>query len=237
MYNLAILEDEKIYIQIIQEKVQNLFPDAFCIRSYSDVEELKNDISEFTPDILLSDIRLENDTAIDYASFISRHNPNTQIIFISAYDEYVQDIFAANPVYYVKKPIGDTILETAINKAIINLSAPYINKKKYLTIKSNSEIMNIPMSDISYLESSKRIIICHTPYKDYNFYAKLSSISMQLDQDFVQCHQSFIVNMKEIKSFTRTTLTLKSGTIIPISQTRYKSTQELYTMFLARLIK
>lgn len=229
-YNLSILEDESVYISIIKEKLDTLFPNFFIIKSYENISELQKDSETNMPAILLADIKLKEGDSIDYSSYLANNFPNTQIIFISAYDSYIQDIFKANPVYFVKKPIDDSVLETAINKALNRLKK---NEPEYLTVKSNSEITNIPLQDIMFLESNRRIVICHYKDNKISFYGKLDSIEKNLNDDFVRCHQSFIINMNEIKSITSTDICLKSNNTIPISKNKQKLTRDQYALFLA----
>lgn len=231
MFYLSILEDDSIYSEIIKSAVLELFPNKFEISIYSTTKDLQD--SKTMPDILISDIELENENAINFVSTLNKNGSNTQIIFISAYHNYAQDIFAANPVYYIQKPLNKDILKVAIDKAVNNLSK---GKNSTFTIKINSEIISIKLESILYFESNNRKITCHTNKGNYEFYDKLSKIENKLGNSFLRCHQSYIINMNRIESFTSAFITLKTGEKIPVSQTRQKDVRSRYTLFLAKSI-
>ncbi len=231
MLYISILEDDSTYSEIIKSAILELFPNEFEIRIYSTTKELQD--SKTMPDILISDIKLENENAINFASTLNKKNSNIQIIFISAYHNYAQDIFTANPVYYIQKPLDKDVLKLAIEKAINNLSN---ERNNTFTIKINSEIISVKLENISYFESNNRKITCHTNKGNYEFYDKLSKIESKLGNNFLRCHQSYIINMNKIESFTSTFITLKTGEKIPISQTRQKDVRSRYTLFLAKSI-
>jgi DNA-binding LytR/AlgR family response regulator len=58
------------------------------------------------------------------------------------------------------------------------------------------------------------------------FYGKLKDCMQMLPDFFVQIHQSFIVNMNYVRSFTYETVTLYSGQVISISKPYRKSVRD-----------
>ena len=78
-------------------------------------------------------------------------------------------------------------------------------------------------------ESDKRIINIVTPTEEYSFYGKLDTIEEQLKkQDFVRCHQSYLVNAKKITSVKMNEVTLSDSKTIPVSKRRSKETNEAF---------
>ena len=103
--------------------------------------------------------------------------------------------------------------------------------KQYFTVKNRDDIWNVNFDDILYFESNQRIITVHTKKQIIKFYAKLSEVLAELPQDqFVRCHQSFAVNMSEVKAINKVDhlLKLSNGEIIEISKS-------LYSKFIAHM--
>jgi len=73
-------------------------------------------------------------------------------------------------------------------------------QKRHCQIKTGDEILNIPLEDIMFFESHhiSHKLILHTKNSRIEFYASLGKIA-EISSDFYRCHQSFVVNVKNIK--------------------------------------
>ena len=88
---------------------------------------------------------------------------------------------------------------------------------------------NLPLNDILYFESNKRVLIVHTKGEDYSFYGKLDDIEDSLKNDnFIRIHQSFLVNAFKINSVSKTEVTLKNGDILPVSKSKASAVKNAY---------
>ena len=76
--------------------------------------------------------------------------------------------------------------------------------------------------DIMYLERSLRTTIIYTPLNSYRCSEKFSALLPRLRDTFVQCQQSFVVNLDFVSSFKTSSLCLTNGKEIPISR-RYRN--------------
>lgn len=70
-----------------------------------------------------------------------------------------------------------------------------VREKQIITISVNSELIDIPVSHILYLESNLRIIIMHLIHderKEYRFYGNMTDLSEKLeDLGFLRIQKSF----------------------------------------------
>ena len=75
-----------------------------------------------------------------------------------------------------------------------------------------------------------------TVQEEYSFYSRVGDVESRLDDRFVRCHQSFIINLEHVSSMRSNSLTMDNGSVIPVSQPRQKNVRVELTRFLGRTI-
>jgi DNA-binding LytR/AlgR family response regulator len=79
------------------------------------------------------------------------------------------------------------------------------------------------VDEIDYCESFKRIVYFHTGNDVQKMYTKLTDIENVIPNVFGRCHQSYLVNLRHIKSVGRITIELMNGKTVPLAQRRRKA--------------
>lgn len=88
-----------------------------------------------------------------------------------------------------------------------------------IMVKFRNESTLVPFSKIIFLESLLRKIRFHLNDKELFSYASFDEILLQLNkEDFVQCHRSFIVNLRHIDKIVKNEIIMVDGSIIPIGR-------------------
>ena len=105
-------------------------------------------------------------------------------------------------------------------------------EKEYFVVSLKGNIFKVKLSDILYFESEKRTVILHTNQGKWTIYKKLDDVQSALPAFFLRCHQSYLVNMNEIKSMKALRLELNNGCLIPVSRPKYRETKERFLQFL-----
>ena len=237
MEKMLIMDDDRPALLRLSQSVSKLYPDQFEIHLAADEKDI--DIAYVDIDIFLADIEI-NDPAkdsvngINVAEKMKRENPRVQIIFVSAHHKYAQDIFEAEPVWYIQKPFSEETLKRSVDKALINLNR---YSEEFYTVSVGNEINRIEYRKIIYIESNKRMVRLVTESGDFKFYSKLADVKKELSDDFIRVHQSFVVNMSHIKKFDSNVITMSDGSLIPVSRSRIRESLNSYTMFLGRKLE
>ena len=73
-------------------------------------------------------------------------------------------------------------------------------RRGVMTFPSGSELVNIALDDITYIESERSCCTVHTSKGSYTTADSLDRIADRLGECFVRCHRSFIVNLEYIAS-------------------------------------
>jgi DNA-binding LytR/AlgR family response regulator len=85
-------------------------------------------------------------------------------------------------------------LQTAAD--LINHTSKQANnaERRNLTIKENNNIIFIPVSEIIFIERVDRKSLIHTNNKRFETYEALTCLHQQLNENFIRCHKSYILN-------------------------------------------
>lgn len=183
------------------------------------VAEKKGDIQAVILDIVLG----ENSNGIDAGAKLHNLHPAVKIIFLTGYEDiYYKDVFSKfQPFGFITKPIPYNILNFFLRKIHNNEKA----KRKCIRFVSDYKEISLPVADIIFIQSRKRIIEISTQKNIYKTYMKISNIEKELNENFIRCHQSYIVNTSMIKNVYKNHLVLKNEDLIPISR-KYSQTSQ-----------
>ncbi|MCT4543354.1 MAG: response regulator [Vallitalea sp.] len=141
MYKVFIVDDE-IWIRTGLEKTIEWESMGLSILgSVNNAEEAMKAMKNNYPDILITDIVMNNKNGLDLTKWIKKNSPKTQVIIISGFDkfEYAKTAIKLGVTDYILKPIDDSLLIKAIYKCIDNLN----QEQTYNALKEDSNINNI----------------------------------------------------------------------------------------------
>lgn len=180
-------------------------------------------------DIIIMDVRAEDDGAISAAKQVQELFDGVKVIFSTAQLECAGDIFDANPVYLLTKPIRQEKLFEAVDRALEQIGE---TEAASVTLISRSFIARVRAEDIWYVESERRVLTVHTANEDIRVNMKLGDLEEKLPEFFVRVHQSYLVNMKRIRFFSAKGVELTDGKTIPVSRPRYANAKEVFLQYL-----
>lgn len=179
-------------------------------------------------DVAFLDIDMPQMSGIDLARKIHEQWPNTVIIFITNYVQYAPDGYEVGAFRYLMK---NQITEKLID--YLDLAIKERTKRlRVITIQINGERINVPVSNILYMESSARIITMHlieNVRPMYQFYGNMSDLAQKFEiLGFLRVHKSYLVNMKYIEIFQCKRLEIKGGILIPSSERKHSELKQRY---------
>lgn len=173
---------------------------------------------------------------LDAANEIRKIDPDIPVIFITAYsDKFAQMILLKydNPFGYLTKPFNKKMVELYLQKM-----HDRIQDRGFLTIRFKSKEYHLRLGSIIYLESNRHVTEIITEKGEYKVYEKLGDLQKRLNQDFINCHKSFVINMKYVDCFEGDFVQMTTGQRIPVSRAAKARTREAFYNYLdARLAK
>jgi DNA-binding LytR/AlgR family response regulator len=153
-------------------------------------------------------------------------SPRTQVVFVTAYDQYAIDAFDKGAVDYLLKPVARERLGATVERVKARLDAggggsaalaellqklgqviPNTSKAPplvWLTASSGAETRLIMVDDIAYFQSDTKYTVVMTAEGESLLRKPIRELLDVLDPAiFKQIHRSTIVNLKAIASVTR----------------------------------
>ena len=108
----------------------------------------------------------------------------------------------------------------------------HLRKKNDFVFKYEGELIHIPYRNITYFESNgkKVTLYLRDKSKNYSFASKLDDIEAKLPKAFLRCHQSYLLNLDEVRRLDvkQQTFILNNNEEIPISRRRFTEAKERY---------
>ena len=215
---IAICDDEQKQIEYLTSLVSswgNKTSVTCTIDTFQSAESFLFDYAEDkNRDILLLDIEMGGMNGVDLAKTIRRTNDAIQIIFITGFPDFIAEGYEVSALHYLMKPVLPEKLHTVLDKAAANLA----KSEKRLSITYDRQTDFVPLSQIMYIEAQKQYILIHTVSETYRMKGSLSDMEKQLDEYFIKCQRSFVVNLRYVMRIKNDCVVLKDTSEVPISR-------------------
>ena len=188
--------------------------------TFASAEELLEEIENGAGfEILFLDIEMRKMDGIELGKKLRERSYQTLIIYVSGYDQYMRQLFEAEPFRFLSKPLKQEELENVLDKAFERISRFH---RELFTIRFGKNVVNLLCRDIVYLESNKRKIIVHTVRRRFGalilLFDEAEEELLAISADFVRIHKAYLVNMEHVEAFQYEKLALRDGTILSISE-------------------
>ncbi len=170
------------------------------LSTYSKPDGIRKCIEEDDTDIYIIDFS-EVQTGKSLTEQIRRKTLIPAVIMISMDCKTMKNYLYLRPSALVED-IQDT---QELLRAISTLKTEIESANRYFNFKCDGEMMRIAFDNIEYFESNARKVTLYTFDRTVTYYfsAKLDDIASVLPDNFLRCHQSYIVNMMHISKFDR----------------------------------
>lgn len=240
MLTIAICDDNPRFAHQLTAKMRELcaylLPDRIDCQitpAFGSGEDVLRYMQNHTIDILFLDIDMPRMNGFRLASNLNESYPDTIIIFVSAYDDFVYSSFEYSPFRYLRKSHLEEELPITLKKVI----EKYIYDSESLTFSTIEGELMLRLRDIVYFEGEKNYyMIRMISGKIYRCRGTMASIEERLKPyDFFRVHSAFIVNEEHIQSIhDKGDLTMKNGVTITVSRRKMAAFKEAYMQFTRR---
>ena len=225
--NCAIVDDEPLALELLQSYVGKT---AFLrlAGKYSSAVQAMNEIPAHEEiHILFLDIQMPELNGLEFSHMV---NPETRIIFTTAFGQYALDSYKVNALDYLLKPISYVDFLQAANKAVQWFELLQQSKEEIQSIfvKSEYKLVQIELSKILYIEGLKDYLKI---YEEDSPKPILSLMSMKAMEEllpasrFMRVHRSYIVQKNKIRIIDRGRIVFGKN-YIPISDSYKQAFQE-----------
>lgn len=177
--------------------------------------------------ILLLDIDMPQMDGIEAAFRLREQGKMCRIIMLTSKRERFKEAFKIGAYRFVTKPIDVAELEEALDDAWDTLLGYEQVELKYGTM-----ICHFFQYQIDYLQACGDYVKIHVGEKICESTRTLKSWKDELDSRlFIDCHKSYIVNLRSVSRAEKDKLLLNNGEKIPIARRRREEVLQAFVEF------
>ncbi len=238
MLRVAVCDD-------IPHELQHL---VLLTNQHLSTKGLDFEVTEFShPDTLLTALKTERFhlyildivmpmvNGLQLGKEIRRCDREAQIIYTTTEPQFALQAYAASPINYLMKPIDKQKLFDTLTLAISKVD---LAQEQTFPVKTVDHLRVLKRSDLACCEyRSHAVIFTLTNGEEIvsrtireNFLQYCSPLLK--DRHFLQCHTSFVINMRQVEGFAKDSFTLSGNKIVPIAAKQYKMVRDAYLDYL-----
>jgi DNA-binding LytR/AlgR family response regulator len=225
MANCVIAEDETLLRDALVQLLADAWPELDVAAACEDGAAALEAIAAHQPDVAFLDIRMPGLSGLEVAAALADCSPRTQVVFVTAYDQYAIDAFERGAVDYLQKPVAPARLAATVRRLKARVAGagpdaalladmlrqlggtsgagrppPLV----WLTASAGNETRLIMVDDIAYFQSDTKYTVVMTAEGEALLRKPIRELLDVLDPAiFKQIHRSTIVNLKAIASIAR----------------------------------
>lgn len=215
---IAVCDDEKIFRDEIMEAIYGYFAklDVECV-SFDDGSELvKAYENGMELQAIFLDIEMNGLDGMSAAGILRNAGLDIPIIFLTSHTELAMDGYEVAAFRFLSKPIDQIKLE----KTLFDLKEALIVKERLL-IRYEGEDVVLFLDDIRYVEAMNNSVAIVLIDREYTIRKKFSEMEkelMELSDNFMRIHRSYIVNLFHVKKHRGNEVYLTGDVTLPLSR-------------------
>ncbi|MCI8442728.1 MAG: response regulator transcription factor [Provencibacterium sp.] len=158
------------------------------------------------------------------------------IVFITGYERYVFDAFDVEAFQYLLKPVDEEKFAAVFARAAARIGKCEEKQPPagLLTLRLGGSSHTLLTRSIYYIESSSHQVILHTDSGEFSCYARMADLEAELQGDFYRIHKGYLVNLRYVRAYTKTELTLENREKLLISKYKYPGFARAHLQFMKR---
>jgi len=234
MIKAVIIDDEKPVIETLMAMIDHHAVPVNILDYATNVKDGIELVVKSQPDLIFLDVKIGRDTGFDLLRALN--GTKSQVIFISAHNEYAIEAIRFSAIDYLLKPIDSKELQLAVGRVTQQLDekSDALKLDALLSNWSNQQkedkkiVLNT--ADKIHLVLVKDIIRCESD-KNYTYFfigSEKILVSKSLKEfdtllqpyGFFRSHKSHLVNIKQFKKFIKRDggfIELLNGDHVPVS--------------------
>lgn len=231
MFRIVICDDKKescelltrCLAKIVKELAIHKETELFRVRPENLIDYKIRD--EYTY-LFFLDVIYGDFTGIEIARKIRKQRKKVFIVFVTAHIELLYMLVNQNimPSGFIGKPTDENDIRKAVLSVLDYYNTDSENNLNSINISTGSTVYKILCDEIIYIEALNKKINIYTDKQRISCYNSLSALSSELGENFLRCHNSYIINKQKVKSvhFSEQYIEMENGSKVSISRT-YKT--------------
>jgi len=226
MVDCVVAEDEELLRASLVQQLGEAWPGLRVVAECEDGASALEAIAAHQPDVAFLDIRMPGLTGIQVAAALAGSSPRTQVVFVTAYDQYAIEAFEKGAVDYLLKPVAPERLQATVQRlqaraagggpdqATLDALLQHLARRPpspsappplaWITASNGRETRLIMLEDVAYFRADSKYTVVVTAEGEALLRTPLKELLAALDPNrFRQIHRSTIVNLAAVQSVLR----------------------------------
>jgi DNA-binding LytR/AlgR family response regulator len=227
MPTAIIADDERLMRDQLRMRLNEAWPELDIIGEAKNGEEAVDLVNQLKPDLTFLDIRMPGTTGMEAARQIGG---KSNIVFVTAYDQYAVEAFERGAVDYVLKPpeperlqvtvarlkdrlskpkeagavnVNDSVTQM-LSQLAEKMAAPKPAYLQWIQASIGQDLRMIPVEDILFFRSDEKYTCVQTERFEALIRKPVRDLAEELDPAlFWQIHRATLVNVNAIEGVTR----------------------------------
>lgn len=198
MLKVAIVDDENVYIDQIQEYIKQYGQEKkreIQTETFSSGNGLlENYTTRF--EIILLDIEMDDMNGMDVAREIRKRDQEVVLVFITNMAQYAINGYEVGALDYVLKPINYHSFSIRFERVISRVN---MRRSKEILLNLPDGVKRLKAEQIYYVEVQNRMLNYHTDEDIFVVRGTLQAAEEQLKEShFVRCNHWYLVNLQYV---------------------------------------
>ena len=224
---IAICDDEMIFAEKLKTIVEFYCDEKqipYVVDLYRSGEEfLADNIKMMKYQILFLDINMGETNGLQIAKELRKLSRETFLIFVTAFINYTIEGYKVDAIRYLLK--SDVNFKQSVYESLNAVFERMGYKPNIQKFCFQEGEKNSALEKIIYVESELHKLLFHVFGEEvdlYTMYETLNNASKTFTDIFVRSHQSYLVNLKYVKTISGNFLILINGKTLPIARSKLK---------------
>lgn len=243
MIKALIIDDEPRARSVLHQFIISFVPEIAEVRTAASVEEARGVLEFYKPDLVFLDIEMPHQNGFDF--LLLPNNPDFDVIFTTAFNNYAIQAIRFSALDYLLKPISPEDLRAAVSrhfnkresarqrKMLFDNLSVNIDKRDMrdfrLAVPSSEGVFFFTINEILRLEADRNYTIIHLINKRPFIASKTLKHfeDMLVKFRFIRTHKSHLVNVDHIVRISNNNefIILSDGARIEVSRRKKDEVQ------------
>lgn len=220
---IAVVDDEDAFAQRLKARItafltQQQIPAEVTV--FTSGRAMLESCADTQYDLIFLDIDMPEITGLDIARKLRIQEADTEMIFITNYDDLVYDTIRYTPFRFIRK----SRLAIEFEEALQAFLAKMHSRTTMYLFQTEQGKRPVHAASIVYIEVQSHRLTVHLPEEAFLAGGNLSDVEKDISRHgFIRIHKSYLVNFRYISLINQKNVILDDGTALPLSRGKLAS--------------
>lgn len=222
-WKVLIADDEPAARRGVRQMLES-FPEFGIVAECRNGAEVLAALDTLEPDVVFLDVQMPG---IDGFEVIRRRTPERMpaVVFLTAYDQYAIQAFAAEALDYLVKPVAEARFAATMRRLLRQLRGAAPHRDEGIVVATRRGATVLPLHEIDWIEAASNYVRVWSSGRSHLLREPMHVLEQRVrEHGFLRAHRRALVRLASVRElvWTRDGLLalLACGARIPVSRRR-----------------